>query len=206
MRRIHYLKLFTTSFLMVATVFMVGCSGSGDKKENSGDKEITESPNQNNNQKQNPRKQLQRQSQVDTNVSDKKLKQFSEVGQKMQEIQRENRPKMQQAIKDVGLSMDKFQSIMQQQQKGGPQGQQQGGKPDNVTEEEMKKFREARQEMKKFQEEARKKMKNIIEESELTEQEYRRISRAVRQSKSLQNKMRDMQEGGQRKPQMQQGQ
>lgn len=212
MKTFSQLKVTGFSVMLVMGVVLVGCSGDSNKestKEEGGDQggQMEKKQDKSGGQGQeNPREQLQRQSNVDTNVSDEKLEQYSDARTKMQDIRKSNMPEMQQAIKDVGLTMKRYRAIMQQQQGGKGQGQGQGQQgsagSSDISDEEMQKFQDAQKKIQKLQQEARKEMEKALEESGLSQQEFQRIGRAIQQSKSLQKKMREMQ-GGQGQKQMQ---
>lgn len=206
MKTFSQLKVTGISVMLLMGVVLVGCSGDSNKEstKEGGDQMEQEQDKSSGQGQENPRKQLQRQSNVDTNVSDEKLEQYSDARTKMQDIRKSNMPEMQQAIKDVGLTMKRYRAIMQQQQgrQGQGQGQQGASGNSDISDEEMQKFQDAQKKIQKLQQEARKEMKKALDESGLSQQEFQRIGRAIQQSKSLQKKMREMQ-GGQGQSQMQ---
>jgi len=190
-------------FLFIMGSVMAGCQGGSEKSVGNSDTTQMENADGQSGQ-QNARKKLQRQSNVDTNVSDEKLKQYAEARSKMQSIRKQNMPQMQQAIKDAGLTMKRYRAIMQQQKgRGQGQGQGQGSNSVNVSDAEMKKFKEAQKNIRELQKQAREKMMSALEEVGLSQQEFQRIGRAIQSSESLQQKMRKMQGGKQQRPQMQ---
>lgn len=145
----------------------------------------------------------------DTDVSDKELKQFASTMQDLQQLRRQQMPKMRQAIKDAGLTMQKYRTLQQKMSGGrGQGGQNMGGsdkgESDKVTAEQKEKYQEAQQNVKQIQKGMQKEMTKTIQEANMSQQRFREISNAVRSDKALQKRMRKMQKqqsGGGRQPQ-----
>lgn len=196
---------------------LVGCQSSEDKDgENEGGQ--SQEQNEKGQQPQQPQQGgeqqgqqplRQQQPQGDVDVSDKEIEQFSDIYEDIRSKREETRPKMEQAIKDEGLTMQRFQTIMrdQQQSRMQQQGQSgQGGESDlDISDEEMEKFENAQKEVQKIQQEMQQKMMKTIEESELDQQRFQEISRAIQSNPELRKKLQEESGGGQQQPQQPQG-
>lgn len=148
----------------------------------------------NSNQQNHQQLQMQQGQSGQTDVSDEELKKFAGIMKDLQSLRQEQRPKMRQAIKDAGLTMQKYRTLQQQMQgQGGGLGGSQSKDQEKPTEEERQKFQKAQQEIQKVQQSMKKQMGKKIKENGLTENRFREISKAVRADKSLQQKLRKMQ-------------
>ncbi len=192
MKQMKKLKLTGISFLFMFAGILVSCSSGSDNSEDNtsgeGNKQEMESQEKGSKNQQDARKQLEQAQQVDTNISDEQLEKFAKASKKLNEAM-SPREAMQDAIEESGLSQEEYRSIAQQQ-KGGMQGQegQEGGS--DVSDEKMEKFQDARQKMQKIQQKNQQKMKEILDEMGMTQQELQNTQRAIQQSKSLQEKFR----------------
>lgn len=148
----------------------------------------------------NPDKQQGQQLQMDdqsnqTNVSDAELKKFAKVMNEVRSLRREQRPKMQQAVKDAGLTMQEYRSIQRKMRGrgGGIGGSGSEKEQDKPSKAKQQKFQEAQKNIRKIQQSMKKTMEKKIKAKGLTQSRFREISRAIRSDKSLQQKVRKYQ-------------
>lgn len=131
--------------------------------------------------------QMQQQ-EVDIEVSDEELQKFVTASGEIQKLQQGSRDKMQQAIKDNGLTMQRYSEI----QKG-----QSSGQEVDMDEEEKKAFEATKQAIREEQMKIQKKAGEILEKHEIERQRYMKISRAIQQDEELQKRYQKIQQGGQ---------
>lgn len=138
-------------------------------------------------------------------ISNEQLEQFSGAMDANRQIQQDMMPQMQKAVKDAGLSMQEYQNIDRKQRSGG-QGMKGGSQSgsEEVSEEQLKKFNQAKKNLEPVQQEMRQKMEKAIKEEGMSMQQYRGILRKVRQDRQLQQRLRQMQQGGQQQGQQRQ--
>ncbi|WP_236979027.1 DUF4168 domain-containing protein [Membranihabitans maritimus] len=115
-----------------------------------------------------------------TEVTDQDIDKFVNAMKTVEKVNQEAQPKMVKAIEGAGMDPQSFMQISQTQQ--------QGKKPD-LGEEEMKKFKEAQQEVQKVQLEANKKIEAEIAEHDLSVQRFNEIYLALQQDPELQKKV-----------------
>lgn len=146
----------------------------------------------------------------DTEVSDEELEKFVNVSQEIRKVRMKTQPKLQKAIKDEGLTMQRYQTIQQKEQGG--QQQRQGSKmqssnPDTaeISEAEKEKFKAAQEEVQKIQKNSRSQMMKVIEKNDLSRSRFQEIAKALRSDRELQQRMQKMQKQKQeqKKPQPQ---
>jgi hypothetical protein len=211
MRGLQQIPSLLASGFIISGLLLSACSGGGSSdgetnegSSNEGTEESTEQPQSSSEQP--PQFNPDQGSGGSDSVSDEKLKQFSGAMDANRKIQQNMMPQMQQAVKDAGLSMDKYQQI-DRKQRGGGQGMQGNSGDSDISEEQLKKFNQAKKNLQPVQEEMRKKMESAIKEEGMSMQEYRSILQKIRQSRELQQRMREMQGGSQqqqqRRPQQQ---
>lgn len=167
----------------------------------SSNKETTTQKDQGSQQNQEAPQFKKGQSAGSDTVTDQKLKKFSSAMDSNRSIQKSMRSQMQKAVKDAGLSMKEFRMISRKQQGAGRgmKGNQQGSGSD-IPKSKLKKFNQAKNNLRPIRENMRKKMKKAIKNQGLSMQEYRRILRKIRQDTTLQKRMRKMQSQGARQP------
>ncbi len=183
----------TTGNLLILTLLMAVCFNGGVQAQKQGDQETESKENRSRSEKEPSRKALEEPQEVDTNVSDKNLKKYSEARVKMRKIRQESLPKMEKAIKDAGLTQDRYKAIVQQKQgtQKNPNSQSDRSKAD-ISDQEMKKFRNAQREIQKLQQKSQQRMVKALEDIGLERSKFREIGRALQQSKTLQKRMREM--------------
>ena len=174
--------------LFVGGLLLVGCSGEKDGSNNGKKGETTKEKAPADGQQKPP--SFGNNQQSDT-VTDEQLKQFQGAMDSNRSIQQDMMPAMQNAIKDAGLSMKEYREINRKKQ-GAGRGMQGKQQSTDISEEQLKKFNKAKQNLKPVQQEMRKKMKAAIQEQGLSMEEYRRILRKIRQDRSLQKRMQQM--------------
>lgn len=200
MRRIQLMKTCLVGSFMVGCIMFAACSskqGSDDSKNEGSNQETKEDQSGSAENDEAPQFN-QGQSGGNDSVTDEQLEKFSGAMDANRQIQQDMMPEMEEAVKDAGLSMDEYQKI-DRNQRGGGQGMQ-GGNNDgssDISEEKLKKFNKAKENLKPVQQEMRNKMEKAIEEEGLSMQEYRSILRQIRQNRELQSRMREMQGQGQ---------
>lgn len=217
-------KLLNLIMIFICSVTVVGCQSSDNKDEGgqegqSQEQEMQKNPQQGGQkqgqqpqgQKPQGQQQLRQQQQQaqDIDVSDKEIEQFGDIYDDIRSKREETRPKMEQAIKDEGLTMDRFRTIMQDQQKSRMQQKGQGGKSGgsdiDVSDEELEKFKSAQEEVRKIQQDMQQKIMKTIEESDMDQQRFQEISRAIQSNPELRKKLQEESGMGQQRPQQQQG-
>jgi hypothetical protein len=178
--------------LAISGLMLSACSNK--KGGDSSNKETTNQQDQGNQQKQEAPQFKQGQSAGSDTVTDQKLKKFSSAMDTNRSIQKSMRSEMQKAVKDAGLSMQEYRSISRKQQGAGRgmKGNQKGSGSD-ISESQLKKFNQAKKNLKPIREKMRQEMKNAIENKGLSMREYRMILRNIRQDTTLQKRMRKMQ-------------
>lgn len=215
MRGLQQIPSLLASGFIISGLLLSACSGGGsgdsgtsEGSSNEGTEESTEQPQSSSEQQQEqpPQFNPDQGGGGSDSVSDEKLKQFSGAMDANRKIQQNMMPQMQQAVKDAGLSMNKYRQI-DRKQRGGGQGMQGNSGSSDISEEQLKKFNQAKKNLQPVQEKMRKKMESAIKEEGMSMQEYRSILQKIRQSRELQQRMREMQGGGQqqKRPQQQPG-
>ncbi|MCF8338914.1 MAG: DUF4168 domain-containing protein [Bacteroidales bacterium] len=132
---------------------------------------------------------MQRQQQnVDIEVSDQELQKFVTASGEIQKLQKQSRSKMQQAIKDNGLTMQRYSEI---------QKKQSSGKEVDMNDKEKKAFEATKKSVRQEQMKIQKKAGEILKKHGIKRQRYMKISRAIRQDKELQKRYREIQGGSQ---------
>lgn len=206
--------LFNLVFIFLFAGTLLGCQSSDDKDGESKDGQSQEQNEtgqkpQKEGQQQGQQQLRQQQPQKDIDVSDKEIEQFSDIYEDIRSEREETRPKMQKAIEDEGLSMQRFQTIMRDQQQSRMQQQGQGGQGGesdlDISDEEMEKFKNAQKEVRKIQQEMQQKILKTIEDSDMDQQRFQEISRAVQSNPELRKKLQEESGGGQQQPQQPQG-
>ncbi|MCF8230901.1 MAG: DUF4168 domain-containing protein [Bacteroidales bacterium] len=130
---------------------------------------------------------MQRQQQsVDIEVSDQELQKFVTASGEIQKLQKESRSKMQQTIKDNGLSMQRYSEI---------QKKKSSGKKVDMSKKEQKAFDATKKSIRKEQMKIQQKAGKILKKHGIDRQRYMKISRAIRQDKELQKRYQEMQGG-----------
>jgi len=116
-----------------------------------------------------------------TEVSDQDLKKFAAVLQEIQAVNQQAQQDMVVIVEDEGLEIKRFNEIRQAQ-----------ANPDmevDVSEEEVKMFNSATEELVKIQEDAQKDMESEIKEEGLTVAQYQNIATQIQNNPELQQKL-----------------
>lgn len=150
-------------------------------------------PQQRQQQAPQQRQQAPQQRGGNTDVSDSELKKFAEIQNEVQEVREGTRKEMMSAVEDEGLDVNQFSKIRRAQMSGDSTAQAQ------VSDAELQKFKKAQEEMQKVQQKAQKKVQKKIEKSGISTQRFEEISTAVKQDRELQQKLQNMQGGGQQR-------
>lgn len=163
----HYLKTFGSVFIMILALFVTGQAQQ-------------QSPNQG--------RQLKRKQQTkDINVSDSELEKFAKVQSKVKKMRQNTRQKMMSAVEEEGLNMREFSKIRKAQMSRDSVKQAQ------ITDEQKEKYKKARKNMQRVQQQSQKKMKKEIQKSDMEMRRFKEIGRAVKQDEELQKKLKNMQ-------------
>jgi len=212
MLKLNRKQVFSVVFASLVTVGSIGCGsgGNGDDSEtsNEGNGQQQENVTQGNDpqgrqrqgqQRQGQQRQPMQQSAEDIEVSDEELKKFQDAQEEVSSVQEDSRSKMEAVVKDEGLSMERFQEISQKQmqQQQGQQGQQQQTQDLDISDEEMEKFKKARQKIMDIQKSVQQNLMEAVKDAGLSPQRYQEISRAMRSDKELQQRFQSMQSGNQ---------
>jgi hypothetical protein len=183
--------------LAISGLLLSGCSGQ--QGSDSSSEETTTQEDQGNQQQQEAPKFKQQQSAGSDSVTDQQLKKFTGAMDTNRSIRESMRPEMEKAVKDAGLSMREFQDISRKQQ-GGGRGMQGNQQDSDISQSKLKKFNQAKSNLKPIRKKMRQEMKKAIENQGMSMQEYQRILRKIRQDRSLQKRMRQMQSQGKKQP------
>ncbi len=126
----------------------------------------------------------QQQQEVRTDYSDEELEQFVDALLEVMPLQDESQEKMIEEIEDQGLTIDQFNEIMAQ--KENPEVEVE------ATEEELEAFEKAMEEVQNIQMEYNMKINGVIEENEMTPEEYEMIIMAYQQDTELRERIDEM--------------
>ena len=190
MRSVKQVKLFVLSAFLVTGMVLTSCSGGGDGKDGNGNGDTTQMGQS---QKPGQRPQMQGRGGPDTSsVTDKQLQKFTDFLTKRRQISQEKQPEIQKIVQEEGLTFRDYQKISRQQRGGGRMGQQ--GMSDSIPEAKMEKFKKAQQKIQPIRQAMQKEMRQALQEVGLNPTEYRKIARAINQSRSLQRKVGKMQQ------------
>ncbi len=118
----------------------------------------------------------------DIDVSDKEADKFADAEVKAQQVQMNAQKKMVSAIKDQGLDIKTYQKIAAQSS--------QGGKASNkVSDEKMKKYQKATDNLKKIQKDTQKEIADAVNDAGMKMDRFQKISQAAQQDTSLRKKL-----------------
>lgn len=159
------------------------------------DQKMESTENQSDKQSESNNSALQEPQQVDTNISDEQLEEYLNVRAQHRKIRQEAIPVMQKAIKDAGLTKQRYRNI--NQQINGDDSRQRSekamGNNLDISDEEMKKFKKAKKKISNLQQEMQKELLKVLEDIQLTRKEIQNIGKAVQKSETLQKELREMQ-------------
>jgi len=122
----------------------------------------------------------------DVEVSDDELKQFVEVTMDAQEVQMEAQESMVDMVEDAGLSVDRFNEILQGMQQGQSQADM------NVEDEEMERFDEVISDLEVVQQKVEEDIMEIIESKGMEVDRFQEINMALQMNPELQQKYQEI--------------
>lgn len=131
-----------------------------------------------------PQMQQHQQKQEKIDISDGDMKKFAAAFQEVQTINQSTQVKMQKAIQDEGLKIERFQEIQQIQNNPKQDG--------DISDNELKKFKSAAGKLGQIQMQAQQSMQKKIKGEGLTIQRYQKIMASLQQDPELQKKLKEM--------------
>ena len=168
--------------VIIAAMLLVGCKQTGNQ-QGDGDSQQGPSP-----QQQPPAGQQQMPGQMqqaqDIQVSDQEIEKFVEAAQEVQSINMQMQKEMGKAIQDEGMKTQRFNEIHKSQQS--PQGGQA-----NASDQEMQKYRNILEALKKQQSGIQQDMRKAIKDAGLSLQRYQQIATGARQDSSLMERLQE---------------
>ena len=133
--------------------------------------------------------QMNNQTQQDIEVSESELQTFLDIAKEMQMLQYQMQNKMVQLIKDSPMTLERFKEISSKQQ----QGQQA-----EMTGEEKTAMSDLQKQMMKEHQAVNTKMDSILDGYAMKQSRYMAISKALQTDKELQNRLKQLQQKGQK--------
>jgi hypothetical protein len=178
-------KHFGIIVLVVSVAW--GCQQNTDKKTDNTEFESTtpQEQEQSSSQPQQDPNQFQPQQQGGE-ISDEELQQFVSASQHLQVINQQAQQKMVASVEQGGLDVERFNEIQQAQQDPNQEA--------SATDEELKQYETAIQELQKIQVQAQQQMQEKIKEEGLTESRFQEISMVLQNDPELQEKFRAIQQ------------
>ncbi len=119
-------------------------------------------------------------------VTDKELQQFVAASQYVQAVNQQIQQTMVATIEEEGLGIQRYNEIQQ--------AQQDPNQDANATDQELKQFETATQELQKIQVQAQQQLQEKLNEEGLTENRFQEIGRSLQRDPELQEKFRAIQE------------
>ena len=168
--------------LIIGAILLVGCQKTGNQQGDGGSEQGT--PSQQNppaGQQQMPGQLQQTQ---DIQVSDQEIEKFVDAAQEVQSINMQMQKEMGKTIQDEGMKTQRFNEIHRSQQS--PQGGQ-----TNASEQEMNKYRNILEDLKKQQSGIQQDMRTAIKDAGLSMQRYQEIAKTAQQDSSLMKKLQE---------------
>lgn len=166
--------------IILGLLMMWGCQSRSDKQETN---EYEQGPLQEQGQMQDTDPFQQQQPQAGE-VNDQELRQFVSVVQYVQVINQESQHDMVEALQQGGLDVERFNEIQQAEENPNQEA--------DATDEEMKYYETAIQELTEIQIQAQQKMVDKITEEGLTESRFQEINIALQNDPELQERFRTM--------------
>ncbi len=205
-------NLFVQCIAVAASaMILAGCSGQsgGDGEKESEGKEQEEQSQEGQQQsgqqgggqqgQDSPMSGMQQQQSVNIDVSDKELKKFAKVAQKVQGVQQGAQQEMIDSVKSTGLTLDEYNKIASQQRGQGRPGGGSSSDTMDVSDKKKAQFEEANQKISDMQSGVRDQVNKTIEDAGMDPERFQKIGRALRSDKELQQrfqKIRQQQGGG----------
>lgn len=118
-------------------------------------------------------------------ISDAELKRFSQAAGEIVAVQRQSQQKMQQAIVNNGIELQRYQQVVQ--------AQQQGQQP-QLTQEEQQAFSNIQQDITTIRQNDQSTIMGIFENYSFTESRFRQINETLRADTNLQQRFKAMQQ------------
>lgn len=134
----------------------------------------------------------QMQQQLKTDYTDDELEQFVETVLEVMPLQNESEEKMIGEIEDRGLTVEQFNEILSQLEN--PQVEV------TASEEEVKAFEEAIEEVQNIQMNYQMRINSVIEDNDMTMEEYEMIVMAYQQDRQLQERIDQLIQGMEEEP------
>lgn len=127
------------------------------------------------------------QEEVDIDVSDDELEQFVEAFMAASQIQQEAQMEMMEAIEDEGMSVEKYNEIVEGQQMG-----QQQEDMEEVSEEDMELFESLQEMLEVIQAEVEDDIIEAIEDTGMDMERFQEIEMAARTDEEIQQKLQQL--------------
>lgn len=127
------------------------------------------------------------QEEVDIDVSDDELEQFVEAFMAASQIQQEAQMEMMEAIEDEGMSVEKYNEIVEGQQMG-----QQQEDMEEVSEEDMELFESLQETLEVIQAEVEDDIIEAIEDTGMDMERFQEIEMAARTDEEIQQKLQQL--------------
>lgn len=137
---------------------------------------------------------MQQQQQPQKDYSEEEIDVFANTVAQVLPIQQEAEQKMMKEIEDQGMKLDKFNKIARQMQ--------QGGEPQDVSEEDMKTFKSISQEIQGIQQKTQQKVNKIISDEGMSPAKYQEMIQAYSSNPEIKQKV-DKKLGQQKQQQQQ---
>lgn len=177
------------AILALGSAFLFGCQNNTEKQadqEGQENQAVETSSEQPANQQEQMQNQFGQQAQqvAPSDVSDQELQQVASAIMKMQIFNQQIQQQMIDAVETQGLDAQRFTEIQQAQQNPNQES--------SATDEELKNFELASDELMKIQMEAQKEMEEMITGEGLTLERYEGIAMLIQQDTSMQKKFQSI--------------
>lgn len=171
--------------LVVSSLTLVGCQSGGAEGETS-DQDSTSEGMNTEESGDNTSADMMDEVQPKENVTDEELKKFSQAIVVVQTYAQQVQPRMYAVVQESGMTPQRYSEILRAEQAGIDTLE--------LSANEQELFDETKTKLEAMQENVNDSMAIKIEETGLTENEYRAIMATVRQDTSLQSKLKEMQQ------------
>ncbi|SRR6056297_206555 len=118
-------------------------------------------------------------------VTDQELETLVTITQKLQPLQMQSQSAMMKAIKNSGLSMQRYREITSAKRQG---------KNIQMTKKEEKAFSSIAQTMQREQKKIQNKLNTLLQKHSISQQRFKQINRKLQNDKELQNRFKKMQQ------------
>lgn len=194
-------QFFGVSSLLTAglLVFLTAC-GPSENGETADEPEMQDEPQiEDDHAEQQPQQPPQQQPQdMDVDVSDEELETFADILGEIEELQADIEGEMDEILEDEGLTMERYQELMMQQQQG-----MEGEEDADITEDERQQMQDAQERMDVLQRGMEEDAIDIMEDKGMSYERYQEIQMALQQDPELQQELMEHLDhpGGQGQPQ-----